>query len=83
MELPGLQRADSFAFSQLYSLSGFIIPSSLASIGSRAFYGCTKLGQAGNKITVNMTEDYFENNVEHSSEWNKIGEGDAIVEYQS
>lgn len=83
LELPGLQRADSFAFSQLYSLSGFIIPSSLTSIGSRAFYGCTKLGQAGNKITVNMTEDYFENNVEHSSEWNKIGEGDAIVEYQS
>ncbi len=83
LRLPGLQKADSFAFSQLYSLSGFIIPSTLTSIGSRAFYGCTKLGQAGNKISVNMTEDYFKNNVEHSSEWNKIGEGYAIVEYQS
>ncbi len=83
LELPGLQKIDSFAFSQLYSLSGFTIPSSLVSIGSRAFYGCTKLGQAGNKIIVKMSEDYFENNVEHSSEWNKIGEGLANVEYQS
>ncbi len=82
LELPGLQKVDSFAFSQLFALSSFALPSSLVSIGSRAFYGCTKLGQTGNKITVEMTEADFENNVEHSSEWKKIGEGDANVEYQ-
>ena len=83
LELPGLQKVDSFAFSQLFALSSFTLPSSLTSIGSRAFYGCTKLGQTGNKITVKMSENAFSTNVEHSSEWKKIGEGDANVEYQS
>ena len=83
LTLPGLQKVDSFGFSQLYALSNFILPSSLTSIGSRAFYGCTKLGQKDNGITVNMSKDAFDNNVEHASDWEKIGEGDANVEYQS
>ncbi len=83
LEIPGLQKADSFAFSQLYSLSGFTLPSSLLSIGSRAFYGCSKLGQAGYKITVEMSEERFESEVEHPSEWKNIGTGEANVEFQS
>ena len=82
LNLPGLQKVDSFGFSQLYALSNFILPSSLTSIGSRAFYGCTKLGQTG-KIKVEMSKDVFDTNVEHASDWEKIGEGDANVEFQS
>ena len=81
LELPGLQKVDSFAFSQLYFLSGFTLPKTLTSIGARAFFGCTELGESGN-IIVKMSEQDFEDNVEHSSEWKNIGEKDANVVFQ-
>ncbi len=78
LELPGLKKVDSFAFSQLYSLAAFKLPSTLESIGSRVFYGCNKLVT----IEVDMTEEDFEK-IEHSPEWNKIGETSLAPAYKA
>lgn len=78
LDLPGLKKVDSFAFSQLYSLASFKLPSTLEFIGSRVFYGCSKLS----KIEVDLTEEEFEK-IEHSSEWNKIGESSLSPTYRA
>ena len=75
LALPGLKKADPFAFSQLYSLPSFALPSSLESIGTKAFYMCSAL----NEIKIEMSEEEAKAKVSFSLDWNRVS-SDKIVE---
>ena len=74
LSLPGLVKAEAFAFSQLYALSSFIFPSTIKSVGSRAFYNCSNLSE----VKIDLTEEKAAE-VLFSDGWDDKGQGSKVT----